>query len=154
MKKLKLFLTSLALMFSAGSFAQDAESTKSPFSIVNIEQYGHSDGHKQEGWGPFRKKVFIGTNIYKAKMRVTNNGKTVFINIMYSIQNSNESSGAENKENPFEIIVGEQIKSNDESSPYLVGTGQIEVEKVEAIGLSKARFEEILKLHFTKITYI
>ena len=66
MKKFKLLATSLTAFLSIFCSVQASENSVTPYRLVNIEQYGHSDGYREEGWGPFKTKVFVGTNIYKA----------------------------------------------------------------------------------------
>lgn len=156
MKKLKLLVTSATAFLSIFCSAHASQTSEIPYKLVNIEQYGHSDGYREEGWGPFKTKVFIGTNIYKAQMKVTNNGKNVFINVRYSITEENEKKGIENKENPLKIVIGEEILSNSSNfeDRFVKDTSLKEIQKIESIGLSKEEFDKTLKNHFSNVHYI
>ena len=156
MKKFKLLAISLTAFLSIFCSVQASENSVTPYRLVNIEQYGHSDGYREEGWGPFKTKVFVGTNIYKAQMEVKNNNKNVLINVTYAISEHNEKAGLENKENPLKIIIGEEIVSNSPNfeERFVKNTSLREIQKVESIGLSKEEFDKTLKTHFSNVHYI
>lgn len=156
MKKIKLMVTSFVAAVSIVCFAQPAQQSVTPFKLINIQQYGHSDGYAETGWGPFKTKVFTGTNIYKAQMEVKNNDKNVLINVSFAITEPNSNITQETKENPFKLIIGEEIFSGKQSveDRYVKNTSLKELEKIQSIGLSKEDFDTILKTHFKSIYYI
>lgn len=156
MKKLKLMVTSFFSAVSIFCFAQPVQPSVTPFKLINIQQYGHSDGYSETGWGFLKTKVFSGTNIYKAQMEVKNNNKNVLINVSFSINELDAKITQETKENPLQLIIGEEIFSGKQSveERYVKHTSLKELEKIQSIGLSKESFDTILKTHFKSIYYI
>lgn len=165
MTKFKLCMTSIFLL-STISFVHAAQkqvqsNIQTPvnnitYEIKNVQQYGISDGYTLKQKNGVEEKVFVGTNHYKAQMLVNNNGKQAMINIMYSIRNPKITNSGETENTPSNIIIGEEMFNNNSNvdNHAVKNVSNQEIEKLQAIGISKEEFDREMKLHFKSVLYL
>lgn len=142
---------------------QISRSPKSPYEIVEQSGGGHVDGSETVGIWPFVRHHSVALYIYQGKLKVTHDNQTALINIQYYFDDDEENIRRKKQQegidiDSYDLVIGlrevREYQENGQTKTEVVkGTGKNELDKLQAIGLSKEEFENNLKKHFTKIYY-
>lgn len=165
MNKIRILVSGIVALLSLSSLAfipnknitpndnnTDINYQQPVLSLVNIQQYGHSDGYFKKN----NNRVFVGTNHYRAQLEVKYNGQIAFLNVRYSITDPNITGANESDSHPNSLAIGEEILSGSDvfEDRFVKNTSMKELKKLNDIGLSQIEFDKSLKRKFTKVYYI